>query len=295
MSRREPSAAGGLNKLLVLLGPLFLLGMSPAASAQFSPGGVPRDLGREPIVPPEVVFAPPSPASTQNLPNRIRLFRFQPGFLSDPPGLDQDEPKFPEPDSGPDFLTLAIGSDNPYLDFRQPGDPGGVGFARINTQVQLFDTNRTACSLALQAVAPGGVQFDGLPDRMGPTVLTPALSVFHAIDDALAVQAFVGKHLPIQNSGSQVVRRDLQYGMALQRPLSRNDDDPLRNLYLSVGAVGLYKTDRDARTPVVWEVLPGLHYKLADNWWISTGVSVPVGTTPSTNAGRLQVTCSLQF
>ena len=294
LSASTPSL-GGLGNLAFWLGPLLLLGVSPAAPAQFTVGATPSlDLGRDPIVPPQLVVTPTPSTSSANLPNRIRLFRIQPGFLSDPPGLDLDDPRSAEPDDGFDFLTLAVGNDNPFFDFRQPGDPGGVGFTRVNTQLQLFDTKRTALSLGLQAVTPAGPQFDGLPDRMGPTVLTPALSVFHAVDDALAVQAFVGKHMLLQNSSTQTVRRDFHYGLALQRPLSRNDDDLLRNCYVSVGAMGVYRFAGEARTPV-WEVLPGLHYRMADNWWISTGMNVPFGTARSEMGQHWQVTCSLQF
>src|SRR5437763_1802148 len=66
--------------------------------------------------------------------HRIRLFRMAPGFLSDPVGLDGDDSLPGDPpqpaalladtDSGPGWLQLAVGNDNPYFDFRQPGDPG---------------------------------------------------------------------------------------------------------------------------------------------------------------------------
>src|SRR5262249_29933093 len=160
--------------------------------------------------------------------------------------------------------------------------------------VQLFDTDTTAMSLGLQAFAPAGMQYDGLPDRMGTTVVAPALSFFHALDESTALQAFVGKNVPIQNTAAQTVKRDLQYGMAVQRPLSTRNDDPLRCLYLSVGALGQYSPDNPARSMVV-EVLPGLHYRAGENWWISTGLSVPLsGQRPET--GQLwQVTCSVQF
>jgi hypothetical protein len=297
MTQSTCTARGrGLGRLTFLLGPLVFLGLVPAAWAQFTPGVMPQvDLTRAPIVPPEVVFGSPALANTQVQPNRIRLLGFQPGFLSDPPGLDQDEPRAPDND-GPDFFSVAFGNDNPLFDFRLPGDPGGVGFTRVNTQLQLFDTSRTACSLGLQAVTPAGLQFDGLPDRLGPTVLTPALSIFHALDDATAVQAFVGKNLPIQNSNTQSIRRDLRYGLAVQRPLSLETNDPLRNLYLSVGVLGLARIDSDSRNPFTWEMLPGLHYKMADNWWISTGVGVPFSTASRLEPGQhWRLTCSLQF
>lgn len=282
-----------------LLGPLVVLTCLPAVSAQVAIVPIaPRPvLERGPLVPPDVVFSPgPTlPSSTPPVAERIRLFRIQPGFLSDPPGLDSDEksPLDAKEQDDLDFLNLAIGNDNPFFDFRQPGDPGGVGFTRVNTQVQLFDTNRTACSLGLQAITPGGTQFDGLPDKMGPTVLTPALSVYHALDDAVALQAYVGKHLPISNSSTQIIRRDFQYGMALQRPITTRQDDLFRHLYVSVGALGMYRFDTPS--PVLWEVLPGLHYRLTDNWWISTGISLPLGAARSDVGQHWQLTCSWQF
>ena len=63
-------------------------------------------------------------------------------------------------------------------------------------------------------------------------------------------------------------------------------------------ALGLYRTDNSnnvAGSAMAFEVLPGVQYKVAENWWISGGVSVPVGT-PRPDAGQLwQVTCWLQF
>src|ERR1700722_11149144 len=57
--------------------------------------------------------------------NRIQLFRIVPGFLSDPVGLDSDDPKDTTPDNGPNWLQLSVGSYNPYFVFRRPVDPGG--------------------------------------------------------------------------------------------------------------------------------------------------------------------------
>src|SRR5438093_602931 len=77
---------------------------------------------------------------------RIRLFRIQPGFVRDLPWLEDDRPPSdprlpsPESDDGPDWISFAAGNDNPYFDFRQRGDPGGVGFARVSSQVQLLET-----------------------------------------------------------------------------------------------------------------------------------------------------------
>lgn len=295
MTRTALLPRGRTSRAWLLLCPLLLAALTPPAPGQTAPA---PDLDREPVVPPQlaVTAAPPSTPSAAQPGNRIRLFRIQPGFQCDPLGLDVDEHDrlAVESEPGPDFVNVTVGNDNPFYDFRRQGDPGGVGYARVNTQVQLFDTQTTSLSLGVQAVAPAGLEFDGLPDRMGTTVLTPALSFFHALEGGTALQAFVGKNLPIQNSTAQAVRRELQYGMAVQRPLSTRNDDPLRNLYVSVGALGQVGTESQSRTPVV-EVLPGLHYRAGESWWISGGFSVPVGTARPEAVQLWQVTCSLQF
>jgi hypothetical protein len=259
------------------------------------------DFSREPVLPPGLNLGAlgPAPASPAN-PHRIRLLGIQPGFLSDPIGLNQDadtpaDSKSCEPD--PDWITVTLGNDNPYFDFRQRGDPGGVGFTRLNTQVQLFDSRSTACSLGMQAVTPSGLQFDGLPDWQGPTVVSPALSLFQAVDDDTVLQGFVGKHVPLANSCTQPLRQGLQYGMALQRPVAVDGADGLRDLYLYVGALGQYRAEREsAQPPVTWEVLPGLHWRMADNCWLTGGVMLPVGPARSdVSGGRWQLTCSFQF
>jgi hypothetical protein len=230
------------------------------------------------------------------------LFRIQPAFATDPVGLDggddtlPDE-KLPEPDPGPDWLNISYGNDNPYFDFRQRGDPGGLGFYRVWTQVQLLDLDRTSCSLAFQAVTPAGQENNGLPDYLGPKVVSPGLSLFHSFDEETALQGYVGKHVPLQYSGTGYVQKDLQYGMALQRSLAGLPAlDPFKNLYVSVGALGQYRLERDAtRPPMVWEVMPGVQWKMADNCWVSGGMILPVGSTRTDAAGHWQVTLRFKF
>jgi hypothetical protein len=284
---------------LVLIAAGVLGGASPARAQQTV-----IDWNRQPVLPSGADLSALDASAAEAKPHRIRLFRVQPGFLSDPVGLfdrdDKDplrpELKAAEQDSSADWVNVSIGYDNPYFDFRQPGDPGGIGFYKVNTQVQLFDSRSTACAIGLQAVTPAGLQFDGLPERLGPTVFTPALSVFQALDDTFVIQGFVGKNLTVQQAATQPVRRNLEYGMALQRPLVPNATDALRNLYLSVGALGQYRLDRDAAgSTMVWDVLPGFHWKLADNWWVSGGVLVPITPSPKSDVNRWQFTCSFQF
>ncbi|MFO0841839.1 MAG: hypothetical protein U0797_05485 [Gemmataceae bacterium] len=237
-------------------------------------------------------------AGAQPEPQRIRLFRFQPGFLSDVPWLDTDTrpgESAPAEPAGPDldWVNVSAGNDNPYFDLRKPGDPGGLGFARVNTQVQLWETERTAFALGVQAVTPLGLQSVGLGDHDGPTVLSPALSLFHVLDEGLALQAFVGKNLPVMNAATRPVRREVQYGLALQQALSTEGSDPLSCLFVSVGALG--QGDPSGRRINSLEVLPGLHWQPAQTWWMSAGYALPVGPARGDPPGQWQLTCSWQY
>ncbi len=254
------------------------------------------DLARPPLLPTAALAPTDTSPTSPTLPKRIRLFRMQPGFVSELPWLDNDD-RLPEPsnDSGPEWIGLAVGNDNPYFDLRRRGDPGGVGFARVDTQVQLFDTSTTSFALGLQAVTPRGLQAEGIADNQGPTVVTPALAVFHDLGDGTALQAFVGKHVPLMNRAAQSISRNVRYGMALQRSLSTDDEDPLSSLFVSVGALGELRTGDTDRGPMTWELLPGLHWKPAQTWWMSAGYVVPVGPTRTDTGGHWQLTCSWQY
>jgi hypothetical protein len=299
-----PSLRGrGRVSLRLVLAALPLVCLSrpaPLRAQEWAPGGDDRPaLGLPDLTAWSVAGTTPAVPARNN---RIRLFRFQPGFIAEPLGLQDDDPQ-PEPgslppsaDNGPDWLSVAMGNDNPYFEFRQPGDPGGLGFYRVDTQVQLFDTGKTGCALHLRTVTPAGVQFNGLPD--GPTVVSPSLGVFHSLDDGTALQGFVGKNMPLLHADWQVpIRRTVQYGMAVQRPLAAGGQDELRNVYLSVGALGQAQIDGGSLRPAPLGVLPGMHWHVSDSCWMSGGVMLPVGPSSVINSSspQWQFTCSFQF
>jgi len=257
------------------------------------------------------VWDMPSLAASASVPGRqrIRLFRFAPGFLSDPVGLqDQDDsppgttPSTPAvtdiSDGGPDWVQLALGADNPYFDFRLPGDPGGIGFNRLVTQVQLINTTKTSCTLDLQAVTPAGIQWFGVQD--GPTVVVPSLGIFQAINEDTALQGFIGKNMPLQGSlPAMPVRRSVRCGMALQRSVLPDGPEALRNLYFFMGALGELQRPEvgvpGSAATMNWQVMPGLHWKLTESWWMSGGLMLPARATLPEGPLPWQVTCSLQF
>src|SRR5262249_47857751 len=129
------------------LAPLLLaLGLAPFARADDQV----YFLDRPPLLPPTAVLCPGDDGGARQRVNRIRLFGMQPGFLYGPPGLDVDAPVLAAQtgtttaDDGPSWLQLSMGGDNPFFDARRPGDPGGVGYYRLHSQVQLFDSRTTS-------------------------------------------------------------------------------------------------------------------------------------------------------
>ena len=252
------------------------------------------DWGRDPILPNDLDAEANAAGAAYARAHRIPLFRITPGFLSNPVGLTDQDDLAAADDCGLDWLQVAMGSDNPFFDLRRPGDPGGVGYYKVHTQVRLFDSPTTGCALGLQAVTPAGREFDGLDD--GPTVVSPSLSLFHALDDGTAIQGFVGKNVNLNTNWTTQLGQSVQYGMAVQHPLVQGGPDGAGNLYVFVEALGRYHYDGPASSApqATWEMLPGIHYRLTPNWWMAGGVVVPV-TTPRPEANQWQFTCSFRF
>jgi hypothetical protein len=206
------------------------------------------------------------------------MFRMLPGFLNDPPGLNGlDDPACANDSSGslpanaescagPRGLTLAVGDDNPFFDLRRPGDPGGVGFVRVHSQLQVVDLGSTSVCLGLQAWTPAGLQSGGVAD--GPTVLAPGLGIFHDLGDGTGLHGYVGQHLRGTRQGP------LNYGMALQCPLAPWVEPADRCLFVFVQALGTYDYVGDRQGKALnWEVVPGIHWRINDNFWMSLGAS----------------------
>lgn len=207
----------------------------------------------------------------------------------EPPGVMTERES-----AGDGRLKVAVGTDNPFFDFRKPGDPGGVGFYRLHSQVLLFDNQRTGVSMGLQAVTPAGLEADGVSD--GPTVLSPNFAWFHEIANGMAIQGFVGKHLRANSRWADSLERQINCGLALQSPLFSADSAAGRSVHLFLEALGRYRVEGDAaqRPPFNWDLLPGVHWRVGDNWWMSGGILMPLGA-PRPEARLWQITCSWQF
>ena len=305
-SRQRPGERVlALFTFFLYLLPLAVL-VSPAV-AQSLPGS-PSDLWQEPLLPRGL--APlgnwqSGDAPGYNHSHCCRLFRMPSAFPSGPLGLDNDNDSLVDDGNaagaagdkdaaGDNRLKLAVGSDNPFFDFRRPGDPGGVGYYRLHSQVLLFDNQKTGFGMGLRAVTPAGLEADGISD--GPTVLSPHFAWFHEVGNGTAVQGFVGKDLRANSHWSDSLERQINYGLALQSPLPGIEPAPGRSVHVFLEALGRYRIDGDPslRAPLNWELLPGVHWRLGDSWWMSGGILMPLGV-PRPDAHLWQITCSWQF
>jgi hypothetical protein len=249
--------------------------------------------------------AAPEGQATASQTARIRLPRMPVTFLGEPLGLidsDADAPA-PGPAAAPTpseleaadlaRVQVAMGEDNPFFDFRRRGAPGGVGFYKLHTQLQLFDTGMTGCTLTCQAVRPAGLESNGVND--GPSFVSPALTLFHDLGDGTALHGFVGKDVRANATWRDGLTDSFRYGVALQQPVPGLTTDPNRGLFLFVEALGRWgDRDRESGAVHTWEVVPGLHYRMSDSWWLSGGVLVPVGPA-RTGSGQWHLACSWQY
>jgi hypothetical protein len=245
--------------------------------------------------------ATPDPASPLTRTPHLRLPRMPVTTLGDPLGLIDDADPPPDPDaplspSPPDpdapRVQVSMGTDNPFFDFRRRGSPGGVGFYKLQGQFQFFDTGQTGCTLTCQAVRPAGLESNGVSE--GPSFISPALTLFHDLGDGTALHGFVGKDVRANGTWRDGLTERVRYGLAVQQPVPGLTTDPDRGLFFFFEAQGCW-SDRDQGTLHSWELVPGVHCRLGESWWLSGGLLVPVGPTRYGSPGHWHLACSWHF
>jgi hypothetical protein len=293
-------------RLLCLVGSLVI---PCAASGQEAPD-LAAPSWTNPIVPPQCLIRDPSEAmgSTNGAcksVGRFPLFRIPAAFLVDPIGLEDDDvlpAGTPPPVAAESILNpgssarfnMVMGNDNPFFDFKTAGDPGGVGYYRVYTQYLLVDSQTTNLCLGMRAAMPAGLENDGV--ARGPTVISPHVACYQELDGGLAFQGFVAKHLPARAGWTDTLERGLHYGLALQGPALNLPSPGTPDVHWFVEAVGgsWMGIGNLRQAPSTWGVIPGMHWRMGDNWWMSSGVVLPVGTVRN-ETGLLQIICSWRY
>jgi hypothetical protein len=262
----------------------------------------------DPILPRDLGFgatntSADSPAAARAA--RVRLFRMPPPFSTNPSGLEADGENSTGEANGStaaesggsqeNWLQVSMGADNPFFDFRRPGDPGGVGFYKLHSQVRLFETPSLGLCVGIQAVTPAGAEAEGLVD--GPTTLSPNLAWSYEVTDiGAALHGFVGANVRAKGGWTDELDRDIHCGVALHSPVPGLVRDANRSIHLFVEALGRLRPDLDSsqRATPIWELLPGIHCRLGDSWWMSGGLLMPL-YAPRPDNRLWQITCSWQF
>ena len=248
----------------------------------------------------------PDPAATS--PHRFGLFRMPSGFLTgpdNPGGIPQAAGTAgPEADSHPESpesnrMQMFAGPDNPYLDFFLPGDPGGIGYYRLQSQLQLFDTGSSSFTFNVEAVTP--TLHPTLGYIPGPTVCSPAVAWFREWDSGVTVQMYAESDLRADPAWTVNVMPSVQYGLAVTRPvpLLKVSEEHAVHCFLealgssplnSVAALDQYGMTRQ----LGWQLLPGIHWRRGEDCWLSGGVLLPLSSN-WTGSSMLQISCSWQY
>ncbi|MBY0523159.1 MAG: hypothetical protein K2R98_07155 [Gemmataceae bacterium] len=247
----------------------------------------PTRINEPPVLPRGLVSWSPTPDDTR--PQRgPRLFRMPSRFVDSTLLQDDDD----EPDDG--RVQLAMGADNPYFDFRRPGDAGGVGYHKISTQMLLSDDGAACWKLNFQAVTPAGLESDGL--AQGRSMIFPALTYTRDLGEGTGLTGFVGKSARAQlQQALEHLDQNVRYGVAVHRPLPLTGLDPGEQMYFFVEAIGNRRNGGEGHAPAgAWELVPGIHWQTNERCWLSGGVMVPFGA-PRPETGIWQLTCSWQF
>jgi hypothetical protein len=158
----------------------------------------------------------------------------------------------------------------------------------------LLDSCRSGLSVGLQAVTPAGLEADGVSG--GPTVFSPNLGWFCDVGGGTAIQGFVGKDVRARAGWTDDLGGDVRYGVAVQHLLPALDSTYSPNLHMFIEALGRYKPNFEAAAGSTnkWELLPGIHWRVTDSWWMSGGVLMPV-TGSRLDSRFWQITCSWHF
>ncbi|MBV9125221.1 MAG: hypothetical protein JO112_17840 [Planctomycetes bacterium] len=292
--------------LLWWLSPATLVVLCGAALGQADSGQA-VDLWRPPVLPhlgdlwnDSSPSLGPCDGSVRD--NRFPLFRMPPGFLTNPVGLeDDDDPNSPDAfnetpaDAGTnDKVNVVLGSDNPYFDFHLPGDPGGIGYYYVDGQYQLAQDGPNSVCLAFRAVTPAGLEGNGLAS--GPTYFSPALAWYYELTDSLALHGFIGQHYRATSEWSENSKRNVRYGLAVQSPWKVVPPGSDQSVHFFLEALGSYHYDLNSNqdTPLRYQMVPGVHWQVGANWWMSGGMIVPLGSSRR-ETGLWQFTCSWRF
>ena len=227
-------------------------------------------------------IAPPDSTTPGRTP-RLQLFRMPTGFLANPLDLVSDDdrafdndPAFAKSANDDDlsFLLVSVGQHAPNLDMFRHGDPGGLGYYRLHSQVQIFDFGTSSLCIGLQAYTPTGLAYGGSFNN-GPTIVTPALAGFQELGDEIGIHAFISQPVAANSHWRDNLQTGLRCGLAVQRPVPGVLCNQDQGLFLFVQGLAQCQTGgfHEVGRASNWEIIPGVQWRVNTGCWLSVGVS----------------------
>jgi hypothetical protein len=231
----------------------------------------PRDLAQKPVLDQEDIWERGVAGEPDN---PIRTRRMRP--LGFPAGFGQETVPADDNDGGPSAdqsVLVSVGSYNPYLGWRRPREPGVLGYSKFSSQVQILDLGETSVCVGLQALAPSGLEAGGR--GQGPILVTPSLAWFHDLGDGVALHGFVGQDLQANSRLRENLDAGWCCGLAWQYPLAFGEDNPDQAVFFFVQGLASYRAEFERQTGpnMFWEVVPGIHWRVNTDCWLSIGAS----------------------
>jgi hypothetical protein len=276
-----------MSRLSTLAAALLLPGLA-AAQDLTSRAPTPSALGNLRLDVP-VLYADPGP---RRAPSLIPLLGMPAGFLHSPAGLEDEAGGATEPEAGDDEpFRVVVGQNNPFFDFHSPLEPTGAGYYRLHTQYQMFQEQDWGACVGLRALTPAGLESNGA--GKGLTVFSPTLAWYQRIEEDTILHCSIGGNIRARPGWEDSMTRSLHWGVAAQHRLFDLSADADSSLHFFLELLGNqpFYDDAHARVFGNWGVLPGLHLRCRDSWWLSTGVMLPFNM----ERGLWQFTWSCQF
>jgi hypothetical protein len=104
--------------------------------------------------------------------------------------------------------------------------------------------------------------------------LQPNIAWFHDLGEGTALQGFVGQHIQANGRWRENLDRSLRCGVAWQYPLFLPEKCSQQGVYFFVQGMAGYRSDFDRPgRSAAWEVVPGIHWHVSSNCWMSLGGS----------------------
>jgi hypothetical protein len=105
--------------------------------------------------------------------------------------------------------------------------------------------------------------------------VTPSFAWFHDLGEGAALHGFIGQDITPNSRLRENLERGMCCGFAWQYPLFFEQHNPDQGVFFFVQAVAGYRSEFENpnAAPMFWHVVPGIHWRVSSDCWLSIGAS----------------------